>query len=80
VEKMKNVFELPLSQSDHDTRKAKDVNNQVTLYADDPEEILAAIRAINMHDELVAMLIQLQTEGGLGTAHHKQIDKLLKRT
>lgn len=46
-----------------------------------PGDITAAIDdVIGMHVGLVLMLIQLQAEGGLGVARHRQIERLLEKT
>lgn len=34
---------------------------------------------IEVHNEMYQMLVQLQTEGGLGIARHRQIDRLLAK-
>ena len=71
---MSDVFELPIDE------------RRIEIYGYDTVEPTsyqvaetAAAHAINCHDELVSMLVQLQTEGGLGVARHRQIDRLLAK-
>jgi hypothetical protein len=59
MKNMSDIFELPLLQSNYDSRKAIDASSMFSIYADNAEEIEYAAHAINMHDDLVSKLKQL---------------------
>lgn len=75
MRKMNEVFTRTLNEHDISLCIGSHVNPHVALSDADK----AAAHAINCHDELVAMLVQLQTEGGLSVARHRQIDRLLQK-
>lgn len=54
MKKMGDVFNLPLSEGD-----VMALNNKKVIDGDGVEEFDCAVIAINMHDELVAMLYEM---------------------
>ena len=51
----------------------------IELYDFPKEEVNANAHLIAAAPEIYSMLVQLQTEGGLGIARHRQIDRLLAK-
>ncbi len=79
--KMSDVFDLPVNPSQIEVYGASS-NEGISF--DEIES--AAAHDINKHDRLTEenaklreMLTQLQIEGGLGIARHRQIDRLLNQ-
>lgn len=78
MKKMSDIFELPLAVFD-DGHTIVDSNGFHAAQCDLESEAESIIMAINMHDQFIDILVQIQIEGGLGVARHRQIDRLLER-